>query len=159
MANKNVKSSRTFENLPDNFVKYSPKELLEEIFQVAKGKMKPDWHRYLVESTGSSPDTDIMNIAEGRTYTSEEIDRVKRLFHEPKNISNQDIEEILKIEENVVPKDDVPHVELGELSDRKFEYEEQLVVNQHVEYFVPEDFEDVVKTEMILQVRGKGDTG
>ena len=155
MANKNVKSSRTFENLPDSFVKLPPAELLEEIYQVATGNMRPDWHQYLVATSGSSPDVDIMNIAEGRTYTIEEIDRVKRLFHEPSGITNNDIEEVLKIEEGVVPREDVPQVELGELSDRSFEYEEQLVANQHVEYFIPDDFEDVVKTEMILQVKDK----
>ena len=153
MANKNVKTSRTFENLPDKFVKLPPKELMEEIVQIANGNYKPDWYEYLVKKTDSSPNIDIMNTEKNRTYSSEEINRIKRMFHDPKDIERGKVEEILKMSRSIQGDIDTPNMELGELSDKKFNYEDDLRANQHDDM---NNFEDVVKGELMFQLNQGG---
>ena len=150
-ANKNVKSVRTFENLPEHFVRSSPQELLEEICQITKGNYRPDWHEYLVKTSGGSPSLDIFNVKEGRTLSLEEIERLKLLFHEPKEIRDEQLDQILSPDSYHQSDVEVPTMELKDLTDRRFEYEELGTVHQH-SLVENEEFEDVCKTQMVFKL-------
>ena len=78
--NKSTKSTRNFEDIPDSYERLDAKDLLQEMFMIAKGNFKPDWVEYLTKETGSIPNLELVNEKENRTFSLAEIERVKQVL-------------------------------------------------------------------------------
>lgn len=122
-----VKSEKKF-NLPDNYGKYDPAELLTEMMNILSGRMKTDMIEYLVKHERVIPFIDVRKPDQANSITESEfkdlvkdvnIDdhkRVKKILDKLK-LSDTDIFKAIKeIEEEETPK-------MSEMNSREFSYE------------------------------------